>query len=149
MKITDQGQFSVHAPKERVVQLMTDPDFLGRTLPDSKGYRVTGPDSVVADMKVGVSHIKGVMPTTLTIKAVREGEPLTIRVVAQGLGSRVDMELAFDIKDLNGSSDLDWSSTATVSGMLASVGSGLLRPMAKRNFDAIVGAIRDAIEAAS
>ncbi len=149
MKITDQGQFSVQAQTERVIQLMTDPDFLGRTLPDSKGYRVTSPTSVVADMKVGVSHIKGVMPTTLTIQPVHTGEPVTIRVVAQGLGSRVDMELAFNINGVNGSTELDWSSTATVSGVLASVGSGLLRPMAKRNFDAIVGAIRDAIEAAS
>lgn len=148
MKITEQGSFSVSATPERVLILVTDPDFLGRTLPDSKGYRVTGPDTCVVDMKVGVSHIKGVMPTTLTIQPRGAGEPLVVRVGAQGLGSRVDMELKFDIQDASGGADLHWVSDATVSGVLASVGSGLLRPLAKRNFDAIVSAIQEAIEAA-
>lgn len=148
MKITEQGRFSVKASKARVLQLVTNPDFLGRTLPDSKGYRVTGEDSCVVDMKVGVSHIKGIMLTTLTVRPLEESNPLMIHVAAQGLGSRVDMELGFDIQDLSESTQIDWTSIATVSGVLASVGSGLLSPLAKRNFDAIVGAIQEAIEAA-
>lgn len=148
MKIAEQGTFSVGAPPERVLELVTDPDFLGRTLPDSKGYRVTSPTSCVVDMKVGVSHIKGVMPATLTVQAHDPGEPLKIRVGAHGLGSRVDMELSFDIQDNGSGTDVRWASDATVSGVLASVGAGLLRPLAKRNFDAIVSAIQEAIEAA-
>ncbi len=148
MKVTEQGQFVVSASPDHVLQLVTDPDFLGKTLPDSKGYRVTGPASCVVDMKVGVSHIKGVMPTTLTVQPHQPGTPLIIRVGAQGLGSRVDMELGFDIQDLGHSTQLAWTSMATVSGVLASVGSGLLRPLAKRNFDAIVSAIQQAIEQA-
>lgn len=66
MKINETGSFTVATVPDRVYALVTDPDFLGRTLPDSKGYRVTGPDTCVVDMRVGVSHIKGVMPATLT-----------------------------------------------------------------------------------
>lgn len=149
MKMTESGRFMAKASPQRVIQLVADPDFLGRTLPDSKGYQVTGEDSCTVNMKVGVSHIKGVMPTTLTIQSKPvEDEPLVIHVAAQGLGSRVDMDLQFVIQDLGEETQLEWTSEATVSGMLASVGSGLLRPLAKRNFDAIVGAIQEAIEAA-
>ena len=148
MKITETGSFAVSSSPDRVLALVTEPDFLGRTLPDSKGYRVTGTDSCVVEMKVGVSHIKGVMPTTLKIQPREEWEPLVIKVSAQGLGSRVDMALRFDIAPLDGGTAIDWSSEASVSGVLASVGAGLLRPLAKRNFDAIVGAIQEAIEAA-
>lgn len=148
MKITEQGTFEVTASPELVLQLVTDPDFLGKTLPDSRGYRVTGPTSCVVDMTVGVSHIRGMMPTTLTVEPSEKGMPLTIRVGAQGLGSRVDMALTFDIQGGDHATQVAWSSTATVSGVLASVGAGLLRPLAKRNFDAIVGAIQEAIEAA-
>lgn len=148
MKINEMGSFTVATVPERVLALITDPDFLGRTLPDSKGYRVTAPDSCVVDMKVGVSHIKGVMPATLTIQP-REGDaPLVIKVGAQGLGSRVDMALQFQMEDQGGLTAILWSSDATISGVLASVGAGLLRPLAKRNFDAIVAAIQQAIEAA-
>ena len=148
MKIKEQGNFSVNAAPARVLSLVSDPDFLGRTLPDSKGYRVTGSDVCVVEMKVGVSHMKGVMPTTLRVLPQAHGEPLCIRVGAQGLGSRVDMELRFDLHDGQGATDIAWVSDATISGVLASVGAGLLRPLAKRNFDAIVSAIQEAIEAA-
>lgn len=148
MKITETGNFTVSASPDKVLALVKDPEFLGRTLPDSKGYRVTGPDSCTVDMRVGVSHIKGVMPTTLKIQPQDSGEPLVIKVGAQGLGSRVDMALQFDFQLSDGGTTIDWASDASVSGVLASVGAGLLRPLAKRNFDAIVLAIQEAIEAA-
>lgn len=148
MKINETGSFTVATVPDRVYALVTDPDFLGRTLPDSKGYRVTGPDTCVVDMRVGVSHIKGVMPATLTIQPREGDEPLVIKVSAQGLGSRVDMVLQFKMENEAGRTAIAWSSDATISGVLASVGAGLLRPLAKRNFDAIVGAIQQAIEAA-
>ena len=148
MKITEQGMFSVSSTPAQVLALVSNPDFIGRTLPDSKGYQVTAPDTCVVDMRVGVSHIKGVMPTTLKILPLDKDEPLVIRVGAQGLGSRVDMELRFDIQEVEGKAQINWTSDATVSGVLSSVGSGLLRPLAKRNFDAIVMAIQQAIEAA-
>ena len=146
MRITESGSFSVKASLTEVKHLITDPDFLGRALPDSKGYKVTGENSCTVDMTVGVSHIRGVMPTTLKINPWVSGEPLTIKVNAQGLGSRVDLGLSFELDAEGTGTRLDWTSEATVSGVLASVGSGLLRPLAKRNFDAIVAAIQEAIE---
>lgn len=58
------------------------------------------------------------------------------------------MVLQFKMENEAGRTAIAWSSDATISGVLASVGAGLLRPLAKRNFDAIVGAIQQAIEAA-
>ena len=148
MRITEQGTFVVSSTQSQVIALITNPEFIGQTLPDSKGYRLTGPDTCVVEMKVGVSHLKGIMPTTLKILPYKDGEPLVIQVSAQGLGSRVDMELRFDTQGIDEKTQIDWTSDARVSGVLASVGSGLLRPLAKRNFDAIVAAIQEAIEAA-
>ncbi|PSR34485.1 MAG: hypothetical protein C7B46_04950 [Sulfobacillus benefaciens] len=148
MKIAENGTFFVHATQQEVLALVTDPEFLARTLPDSKGYRVTGADSAVVDMLIGVSHIKGTMPTTLAILSRDAETPLTVRVTAQGLGSRVDMTLTFQLQEQPEGTQVNWSSDAMISGVLASVGSGLLRPLAKRNFDGIVTAIQEAIEAA-
>lgn len=151
MRMTEAGTFSVSTPLPELINRVTDPEFLGRTLPDSKGYDVTGADSCVVRMSVGVSHIRGTMPTTLTIRPYVPGEPLVIAVSASGLGSRVDMTLAFSFRESGeGESrvDVSWQSDATISGVLASVGAGLLRPLAKRNFDAMVAAIQSAIEKA-
>ncbi|MHB1610320.1 MAG: SRPBCC domain-containing protein [Sulfobacillus sp.] len=147
MKMTESGSFAVRSSQEEVLALVTSPEFLAKTLPDSKGYRVTGPESAVVDMLIGVSHIKGTMPTTLTILPQEDADHLNVRVAAQGLGSRVDMTLAFELQRQAEGTLVMWSSDAMISGVLASVGSGLLRPLAKRNFDAIVAAIQAAIEA--
>jgi carbon monoxide dehydrogenase subunit G len=145
MRIQESGTFEVLAATDDVTALVANPEFLGKTLPDSTGYEVTGPDSCVVKLKVGVSHIKGVMPAVLTIHPADRADRLSIGVKAQGLGSRVDMQLAFAIQPSNGGTQVSWTSDATVSGVLASVGAGLLRPLAKKNFDAIVTAIQTAI----
>ncbi len=147
MKMTESGSFAVRSSQEEVLALVTSPEFMGKTWSDSKGYRVTGPESAVVDMLIGVSHIKGTMPTTLTILPQEDADHLNVRVAAQGLGSRVDMTLAFELQRQAEGTLVMWSSDAMISGVLASVGSGLLRPLAKRNFDAIVAAIQAAIEA--
>lgn len=153
MRLTDQGSFVVHSSVDRLLPLMTSPDFIGRTLPDSKGYTVDGPDRCTVQMAVGVSHVRGVMPTRLVVEPVQEGQPVTVRAEASGLGSRVNLLLHFRLVPLDEAGEtgvrIEWDSDATVSGLLASVGAGLLRPLAQRNFDAIVRAIQSALEEAT
>jgi carbon monoxide dehydrogenase subunit G len=145
MRIQDQGVFSLPATLTSFRRIMEDPDFLARALPDCRQYEVTGPRSFRAEMAVGVSHLKGAMPATVVIEP-GPGEQLpVIRVEAQGLGSRVNLALSFAYQEQPGELTVQWTSDAMVTGMLASVGANLLRPLAQKNFEAIVDAIRTAV----
>ena len=71
MRISDQGQFTVNTTLEKLMPLITDPDFMARALPDVKDYKVEGPDRATLKMAVGVSHIRGVLPGALSPRSLR------------------------------------------------------------------------------
>lgn len=144
MKIQDQGQFTVNTSLERLLPLITDPDFMARALPDVKEYKVDGPDSATVKMAVGVSHIRGVLPARFKLERGK-GSTLAVVANASGMGSRIDVRLDFMLNDLTGSVTVDWTSTADVNGTLASVGAGLLRPLARKQFDAVVTSVQTAL----
>jgi carbon monoxide dehydrogenase subunit G len=148
MTINDQGHFAIAAPPADVYRFMTDPEFLGRSLPDARGYAVESEHQFTATLLVGVSHIRGTMPTRFEIVGEGPSQPCRIRAQARGLGSQVDVSLEFKLRPVAGQTEVDWHSAATVSGLLASVGAGVLKPVAQRNFNAIIAAIEAALEKA-
>jgi len=149
MKISDQGQFTVNTTIEKLMPLITDPDFMARALPDVKEYKVEGPDRASLKMAVGVSHIRGVLPARFKID--RSGGPNKLAVIADasGMGSRIDLRLDFTLSAQDGSVAIDWSSSADVNGLLASVGAGLLRPLTRTKFDAVVNSVQAALSKAT
>lgn len=149
MRITEQGQFNVNGTLDRLMPLITDPEFMAKALPDVKEYQVDGPDRASLKMAVGVSHIRGVLPARFRLD--RSGGPGRLAVVADasGMGSRVDLTLDFTLNEKDGTVQVDWSSTADVNGLLASVGAGLLRPLTRTKFDAVVSSVQAALNKAT
>ena len=149
MRISDQGQFTVNTTLDKLMPLITDPDFMARALPDVKEYKVEGPDRASLKMTVGVSHIRGVLPARFRLD--RSGGPGKLAVVADasGMGSRIDVHLDFALSEKDSAVVIDWSSTADVNGLLASVGAGLLRPLTRTKFDAVVSSVQAALAKAT
>jgi carbon monoxide dehydrogenase subunit G len=149
LRISDQGQFTVDTTLDKLMPLITDPDFMARALPDVKDYKVEGPDRVSLKMAVGVSHIRGVLPARFRLD--QSGGPGKLAVVADasGMGSRIDLRLDFTLSEKDNSVVIDWGSTADVNGLLASVGAGLLRPLTRTKFDAVVNSVQAALAKAT
>ena len=149
MRISDQGQFTVNTSLDKLMPLITDPDFMARALPDGKDYKVEGPDRASLRMAVGVSHIRGVLPARFRLD--RSGGPGKLAVIADasGMGSRIDLRLDFTLSEKDDSVVIDWGSTADVNGLLASVGAGLLRPLTRTKFDAVVNSVQAALSKAT
>lgn len=145
MRLSDQGQFTVNTTLDRLMPLITDPDFMARALPDVKEYKVDGPDRASLKMAVGVSHIRGVLPAKFRIDRSAGPGKLSVIADAAGMGSRIDLRLDFSLDERDGAVAVDWSSTADVNGMLASVGAGLLRPLTRTKFDAVIGSVQTAL----
>jgi carbon monoxide dehydrogenase subunit G len=149
LRISDQGQFTVNTTLDKLMPLITDPGFMARALPDVKDYKVEGPDRATLKMAVGVSHIRGVLPARFRLD--QSGGPGKLAVVADasGMGSRIDLRLDFTLSEKDNSVVIDWGSTADVNGLLASVGAGLLRPLTRTKFDAVVNSVQAALAKAT
>jgi carbon monoxide dehydrogenase subunit G len=149
MKLADQGRFTIKTRLDRLMLLITDPDFMARALPDVKEYQVEGPDRASLKIAVGVSHIRGVLPARFRIDRSGGPEKLAVIADASGMGSRVDLRLDFTLTEQDGSVVVDWTSSADVNGMLASVGAGLLRPLTRAKFDAVINSVQSALSQAT
>jgi carbon monoxide dehydrogenase subunit G len=147
--MSDQGQFTVNTTLDRLMPLITSPEFMAKALPDVKDYKVEGPDRASLKMAVGVSHIRGVLPARFRID--QSGGPGKLAVIADasGMGSRIDLKLDFTLSERDGSVAVDWASSADVNGLLASVGAGLLRPLTRTKFDAVVNSVQAALKEAT
>ena len=65
------------------------------------------------------------------------------------MGSRIDLRLDFTLSEKDNTVVIDWGSTADVNGLLASVGAGLLRPLTRTKFDAVVNSVQAALAKAT
>ena len=152
MKISDEGQFSVKTTIDRMMPLITDPDFMARALPDVKEYKVEGPDKASLKMAVGASAARprGVLPARFRLD--QSAGPNKLAVIAdasKGMGSKIDLRLDFTLSEQDGNVVVDWTSTSDVNGLLASVGAGLLRPLTRTKFDSVVASVQDALSKAT
>src|SRR5690348_7334664 len=78
------GSHTFNAPRERVWQLLLDPDALRGALPGTKEFTQAGPDAYDAVMSVGVGSVKGTY--NAKIQVLDKNEPDSYRLVVEGTG---------------------------------------------------------------
>jgi uncharacterized protein len=140
-----EGTFEVPGARDGVYGFLTDWSRVAPILPDVSSYEVTDADTVTLQARVGVSAIRGTMRTRLAIVDREPGRHAHYRGRARGLGSNVDLEMAFALEDAGTGTEVRWWGTATIAGRLATVTAGLLEPIAKRNLEVFVDAVRGAL----
>jgi carbon monoxide dehydrogenase subunit G len=138
------GAFQVTAPSDGVYGFLTDWSRVAPILPDVRSFEVPDPDTVTLRARVGVSAIRGTMRTRLTIVDREPVRRAHYRGRANGLGSSVDLEMAFELEPAPGGTEVRWWGTATIGGRLTLAGS-LLEPFAKRQLEVFVDAVRAAL----
>lgn len=121
------GSHTFAAPRERVWNLLLDPDALHAALPSCKEFRQTGEDAYEATMTVGVGAVKG----TYTAKIqVRDKDPQTrYRLVVEGTGRPgfLKGDGIIELEDKGDATTLvSYHGQAQVGGMIAGVGQRLI-----------------------
>ena len=139
------GTFQVPGRGDDVYAFLTDWSRVAPILPDVTTYEVLDADSIRFQARVGVSALRGVMRTGLTIVDREPGRRAHYRGRAKGMGSSVDLELDFVLAGAPGGTEVRWSGTATIAGRLAAVTAGLLERVARRYLTVLVDAVQGAL----
>jgi carbon monoxide dehydrogenase subunit G len=143
------GSFDVSGGREEVYGFLTDPKRLVAALPDIESSTVEE-NGFTVDARVGVGPMRGTMKMRLEMIERAPNERAVYRGRGSGLGSTVDLTASFELRDGAGTgTTVDWSGDARIGGRLASVAGGLLEPLAKKNLERFVGAVREGIEGES
>jgi carbon monoxide dehydrogenase subunit G len=141
------GEFEAPRPPQEVYDFLTDPHRFAPLLPDFQGLTLQDARHFTVKVSVGVAHIRGVADTKMELA---EADPPT-RATYKGQGSvaggSMNMTASFQLAPAGAGTRVHWSGEAQIFGRLASIAGGLLEPMAKKNLQKLIDALRAALSA--
>jgi carbon monoxide dehydrogenase subunit G len=141
------GEFTVKRSRPEVYRFLTDPECFGRILPDLESLVIQGPSSFEAVVRVGISFIKGPLRVRFDLIEAREGERARYNGKGAGIGSFVELQVEFFLKDKGDhETEINWEGVATTGGRIATVASGLLLQVAKKNANVFIEALKKEME---
>ena len=140
------GSFEVPGKKEAVFEFITNPRKVTTIFPDASDLKVIDENNFSSKVKVGMSFIRGTLDVKLNF--VEKTPPTYAKLKAKGVGisSSVDLTTTFNLDDTpNGGTKVTWVADATISGLMASVGSRLMDSAADKYVKEIIGGLQKAL----
>jgi carbon monoxide dehydrogenase subunit G len=129
MKI--EGTHQVNAARERVFELLVDPEVLQRCIPGCERLEKTEADSYSATIRAGVGAIKGVFNGTVRLEDMREPEHYRIAVTGKGAPGFLKGSGDLDLEEQEGGSLIKYRGDLQLGGTIASVGQRMIQGTAK------------------
>lgn len=147
MQLHLEGGEDLALSRQRVFQLLTDSTFIAKSLPDAQETKVMDDSSIEARMKIGISFLTTNM--NVKMKIVDKQPPQHARLIVEGAGSGSNMKITSDF-DLEGdtATKMKWVADAEISGVMAGIGSSILKGFAEKKVKEIFEGIKKAMEQA-
>ena len=129
MKI--EGTHQLQARRERVYQLLTNPEVLKRCIPGCERLEQTAENTYSATMKAGVGSIKGIFNGTVKLEELRAPEHFRMLVDGKGTPGFLKGTGELDLEAQQNDTLVHYSGDVQVGGTIASVGQRMIQASAK------------------
>jgi carbon monoxide dehydrogenase subunit G len=138
----------MNAPREKVFALLTDPNFLAKTLPDADDIHVFDSQSLEARIKLRIAVVSSTMKMKMRVANVDPPSRATLVVEGTGSGSGIKITSVFVLEG-ELSTTMKWSADAEITGVMAGLGSTLLKGFATKKVAEIFAGVTRAVESNS
>jgi carbon monoxide dehydrogenase subunit G len=148
MQLHLEGAEDITLSRERAFQLLTDSSFIAKSLPDAQETKVIDDSNLEARMKIGISFLTTNM--NVKMKIANKVPPQHARLLVEGVGSGSSMKITSDF-DLEGDqpTKMKWAADAEITGVMAGIGSSILKGFAEKKVKEIFEGIKKAMEQTS
>ena len=126
-----EGSHQLHARRERLFALLTNPDVLKRCIPGCERLEETGENTFSTTMKAGVGSIKGIFNGTVRLQDLRPPEHFRLAVDAKGTPGFLKGTGDLDLEDQGETTVVHYSGEIQLGGTIASVGQRMIQASAK------------------
>lgn len=144
-----EGEYTVAAARERVWELLNDPEVLRRATPGVKQFQPIGVDTYKATIELAVGPVRGTYEGQVQI--TEKSPPERMVLVLEGSGRPGTVKARGDLR-LAAKGDqtvVHYTGDAQVTGVLMSVGHRLFGGVAREMAGKFFGALAREIEAAA
>ena len=133
-------------PRERLWEVLHDPEQIARFIPGCEKMEETGPDRYSATLRIGVAAIKGTYTGLVEIGEKEFPSHYTLSVEGSAAPGFVKGVASMDLAEVDGGrTRLAMKADAQVGGLIASVGqrflTGIARQMTKQMFQNVEKAV--------
>jgi len=133
MNLQYSGEERITASPDVVWAFVTDPEKVGRSMPEVVEVTVHDPTHVDAVVQVAVGPVRGRFKLKVELQPDLSRRRIDLRVSGGGFGSAVDMTAGADVVDAgDGSTLLKWTGQAIARGPVAAVGGRVLDAQAQK-----------------
>jgi uncharacterized protein len=133
-----QGEYVVHAPRDRVWHLLNDPAVLARITPGVTALIPEGDDRYKATFVVALGPFNSTFTGHVEIADTQPPEAMTLKINARGPGGGVAATGRITLREDEaepGATRVTWTGEPQLSGMLATVGGRLVQGASKSQAD--------------
>lgn len=129
MKI--EGTHEIDAPRQRVYQLLTDPEVLRRCIPGCERLESTANNVFSTTIRAGVGSIKGVFNGAVRMEDLRAPEHYRLVVEAKGTSGFLKGTGELDLEEQGIRTLIHYTGDVQVGGTIAGVGQRMIQATAK------------------
>ena len=130
MKLT--GSHTISASREKVWQMLPDPDVLAKATPGVQSMEQEREDSYKATLELGIGPVRGTFDGHVEIADKQEPETMTLNVEGQGGPGGVKAQGKLRLEEQGDATVIHWEGEPQMSGRIAAVGARLVGGVAKK-----------------
>ena len=142
------GNVTIHAPRKKVWDFLTDPNQIGQCLPGVEKIETIEPlKKYRGVVSVGLGSVKARFSGDVEILELDEPNRAKLKAHGTATGSAADALSEMSLSDgSNGATIVNWTADINVSGQLASLVSRLMLPVSQKLAGVFYDEVRKRIE---
>jgi carbon monoxide dehydrogenase subunit G len=140
------GVVHVNAALDKTYASLCDPVFMVTTIPDLQSSRIIDHDHFEAKIKVGISVVRGTVDMKFELTQKTGGNHAKLIGEGSGAGSRMHIESTLDLSAEDNGTKMAWSADADISGLMAGIGSQILKGQSEKQVSQIFSNIKSKLE---
>jgi carbon monoxide dehydrogenase subunit G len=148
MNLEYHGEEHIAANESAVWAFVTDPDRIGRSMPEVLEVAVHDPTHLDAVVRVAVGPVRGKFKLKVELVPDSARRRIDMKISGGGFGSAIDMTAGADVVGAgDGTTLLKWAGSAVARGPVAAVGGRVLDAQAKKLIEQAFANIRQQLSA--
>lgn len=145
MQLEFSGVEIISASQDRVKSFLGNVDSLARSIPDLEEYHAISDSEIEAKVRLKISIISSQMHVKMKVK--KGGEKITTLTEGKGGGSSIFIVTTFEFgEETQGKALVRWSANAKIDGLMAGLGSVVLKGFAERYIRQVIEKMKKNME---